>query len=364
MNLVMIIQKVDEEDSVFGANISWIRSLASRVEKLFVIGLSSGRYSLPSNVMVFSLGKERGYGRLRKFLRLQYFMFKLHLRFGLDGIFVHQGQIYGPLLVHFRFLGIPIILFKAHGSLPRSIKHFLPFFDIITTTTPDTFPVDTAKKIAVGQGIDVERFKFVESNSMARREKSKPLIISTGRISPMKGYEVLIDAAALLNEGSQSLLRFEVYGEPHVKTDDDYERQLKEQLIRSDLMKDFSFKGPVLNSALPEKLSRSVLFVDASTGESALNKGMLEAMACELPVLTANEKFIPLFGSHADLLIYRRGDAGDLAAKIRNYLALSAKQKRSIGVQMRQMVLENHNVANLMDKIVSILERLRVTKAV
>jgi len=359
MNLVMIIQKVDEEDSVFGANISWIKSLAACVEKLFVIGLSVNRYTLPSNTTVYSLGKERGYGRLRRVFRLEWIMMKIYLKHGIDGVFVHQGQIYGPLLVHFKLLGIPFVLFKAHGSLPPNIRYFLPFFDKITTTTPETFPIDTPKKVPVGQGIDVERFRFVGQRGLKSRDKPRNVIISTGRISPIKGYDVLIDAASILHKELEPSLRFEVYGEAYVQTDKAYERQLKQKIVDCGLMGRFFLMGAVLSSDLPERLSGSILFVDASTGNSALNKGILEAMACEIPVLSANEKFIPLFAPYVELLTYRRGDAVDLAQKIKAYLELDDKQKRTIGARMRQVVVKDHNVFSLMGRIITIFEETR-----
>ena len=43
-----------------------------------------------------------------------------------------------------------------------------------------------------------------------------------------------------------------------------------------------------------------MLFVNSSTGNSALDKAVLEAMACELPVISSNEQFLEIFGPFKD----------------------------------------------------------------
>src|SRR3989338_7648361 len=58
MKLLIITQKVNQEDSVLGFFHSWIREFASRFEEVTVICLEKGVYNLPENVEVFSLGKE------------------------------------------------------------------------------------------------------------------------------------------------------------------------------------------------------------------------------------------------------------------------------------------------------------------
>jgi len=95
MHLIMVITKVDENDSVYGANICWIESLAVKVKRLSVIGMSVGQHNLPDNVKVYSLGKEYGYSRLRRFVRLEKIVIGLLLRGQVDGIFIHQAQIRG-----------------------------------------------------------------------------------------------------------------------------------------------------------------------------------------------------------------------------------------------------------------------------
>ena len=356
MRLVMIITKVDEDDSIYGANISWITSLARRIDRLTVIGMSVGKHSFPENTVVYSLGKEHNYNRLHRLLRFEAIMLRLLVTRRVDGVFVHQGQIWGPLLAYCRILRIPVVLFKAHGRLPKSIGFYLPFFDRVFSTTSETFPYDTPKKIAVGQGIDVERFRKLSNGVTPDRDGEGVRIVSVGRLSPIKGHEVLVDAAARLVHNAGLPVFFHVYGEPYLDRDHTYVEQLQRQIGSLDLEERLLFHGVVPNSEVPLALNGATLYVNPSVGDSALDKSVLEAMACEVPVVTSNEKFRDLFGPYVDLLYFPKGDAAQLTERIQALLNLDEGQRQVIGSYLRQVVVEHHNVDNLMARVVESIE--------
>lgn len=60
MKLLICTQTVDREDPVLGFFCSWIAEFAKRCEKVTVICLKEGAHTLPNNVVIYSLGKERG----------------------------------------------------------------------------------------------------------------------------------------------------------------------------------------------------------------------------------------------------------------------------------------------------------------
>ena len=68
MRVLMMVQRVDEDDALLGFTVMWIRALAARVERLYVLALETGEADLPDNVIVYSMGKERGNGNLRELL--------------------------------------------------------------------------------------------------------------------------------------------------------------------------------------------------------------------------------------------------------------------------------------------------------
>ncbi|MEA3398315.1 MAG: hypothetical protein U9R06_01065, partial [Patescibacteria group bacterium] len=64
MNLLIITQKVDKQDSNLGFFHDWLLEFAKNFEQIIVICLQKGDYALPDNVKIISLGKDRGVNKL------------------------------------------------------------------------------------------------------------------------------------------------------------------------------------------------------------------------------------------------------------------------------------------------------------
>src|SRR5690606_12909793 len=68
VRVLMLTRRIDRDDPRAGFAHRWVEALARypRVEGVDVICLEMGEHALPPNVTVASMGKERGYGRLRE----------------------------------------------------------------------------------------------------------------------------------------------------------------------------------------------------------------------------------------------------------------------------------------------------------
>jgi len=58
MNLLIITQKIDEEDSVLGFFVRWVEEFAKRCVQVTVACLEKCAYHLPSNAKMLYLGKD------------------------------------------------------------------------------------------------------------------------------------------------------------------------------------------------------------------------------------------------------------------------------------------------------------------
>ena len=92
MKLLIITQKVDKSDDLLGFMHSWILEFAKHCQMVTVICLYKGNFDLPSNVKVFSLGKEKGVSRVR--YMLNFFRYIISERNNYDSVFVHMNQVY------------------------------------------------------------------------------------------------------------------------------------------------------------------------------------------------------------------------------------------------------------------------------
>src|SRR3989338_8371813 len=108
-------------------------------------------------------------------------------------------------------------------------------------------------------------------------------ILTVGRISPTKNYEVLINAAKILKQKNFDF-QVTIVGEPALEQDREYENQILQE--SSDLP--IQFVGKKTQSELPEIYRSHDIFVHMSKTGS-LDKVLLEAMSCGIRVFSCND---------------------------------------------------------------------------
>jgi colanic acid/amylovoran biosynthesis glycosyltransferase len=134
-------------------------------------------------------------------------------------------------------------------------------------------------------GIDPEKFHSVSHQPQAGK------IISVCRLSPKKGLEVAIKACAKLRDNNVKFL-FEIVG-------DGPQRQALEKLIgQFNLNDNVKLLGTIPNDKLTELYSQACVFfmpcVKTTDGDmDGIPVAMIEAMACELPVVSTAISGIP-----------------------------------------------------------------------
>ena len=120
MKLLIVTQTVDIKDPVLGFFVRWIEEFAKHVEHIEIICLKEGQYTLPSNVRVHSLGKEKNLPlfvrRILYAVRFKFFVWRL--RHDYDAVFVHMNPEYVVLGgLFWRLLGKKISLWYTHKSI-------------------------------------------------------------------------------------------------------------------------------------------------------------------------------------------------------------------------------------------------------
>src|SRR3989338_8762744 len=290
MKLLIITQKVDINDDNLGSFHNWLKKLAEKAD-IFVIANYVGQYELPDNAKVFSLGKEIGVGKLVKIFKYQWFLLKLLPR--VDGVFFHMCPEY-VLGAHLwpKIFRKKTLLWYAHKSVNWKLRLAEKLVDKIFTPSRESFRLPSKKLEITGHGIDMDKFKPAET----KKDGSKFKIISVGRISPVKNYEIMISAAEILKNknlpaGRQGFdFKINIAGDPILESDKIYSEKLKNLIKEKKLESVIEFVGPVSNKYIGEFYQSGDLFINLSDTGS-LDKAILEAMACGLKILTSNEAF-------------------------------------------------------------------------
>ncbi|OGZ57363.1 MAG: hypothetical protein A3B96_01305 [Candidatus Spechtbacteria bacterium RIFCSPHIGHO2_02_FULL_43_15b] len=345
MNILIITQRVDINDDNLGFFHEWLEKFAKNSDKVFVVCLWKGDYKLPSNVEIFSMGKESGASKIIQFFRLQAYLFRRVKR--CDGIFIHMSPIYAigsfPMAKLFRK---KMLMWYVHKS--KNFKLWLAekLVNKIYTASQESFLIKSRKVEVVGHGIDTDKFfpKKIDGSGKFK-------ILFAGRISPIKDLKTLISAMGILSKeiGSGSF-NLEIVGDAVDGEEQEYFNALMKIIKERKLSDCVSFSGGLRHDEMPSKYNNSDVLVNLSpTG--GMDKAVLEAMSCGILVLAANETFKSILAQANYNSMFRFGDAEDFSRKIVGLMSISQEERDRIGVGLRSVMVKNHSLDNLIKRI-------------
>jgi peptidoglycan/xylan/chitin deacetylase (PgdA/CDA1 family)/glycosyltransferase involved in cell wall biosynthesis len=287
MKLLIVTQVVDIEDPILGFFVRWIAEFAKHVERIEVICLKEGRHTLPENVHVYSLGKERA-AASRAAYAWRFLALAWRLRHDYDAVFVHMNQEYVLIAGWlWKLLGKRIYMWRNHYAGSWLTDVAAGFCTKVFCTSEHSHTAKYRKTELMPVGVDTERFKPDERISRVPHS-----ILFLARMSPSKRPDMLVDALAALAHGGIDFTATFV-GSPLPKDSSYYER-LKEKV--RPFANRVSFLPGVPNSETPDLYRAHEVFVNASPS-GMLDKTLFEAAACGCRVLFASADFAELAGS-------------------------------------------------------------------
>ena len=343
MKLLIITQKVDINDDNLGFFHDWLKKFASLAD-IDVIANYVGKYKLPENAKIYSLGKENGAGKIIKILKYQWLLLKLLPK--VDGVFFHMCPEYvlgaGLLTKIFRK---KTLLWYTHKSVNWKLKLAEKLVDKIFTASQESFRLPSEKVEVTGHGIDIDKFKSKISNL---KSDGKLKIITAGRIAEVKNLHLLMEAAEILRNKGFNNFEIKIAGAPIWESDKKYFEKLKNLIKEKKLDGIIKFVGSISNKDIAEFYQEADLFVNFSDTGS-LDKAILEAMACGLKVLTSNEAFKDILKEEN----ITDKNPENIANKI---ISLSKNQSSS---SLREYAAKNHSLDNLIDKMVKLFRNVQ-----
>ena len=168
IKLLMLTQRIDIDDDLLGFMHGWTAKLAGYCEKITVIALGAGKYDLPENVKLFSLGKKLANSKWpianRARYTVNFYKYIWRYRNEYDYVFVHMNKEYmvlGGLL--WRLWGKKTALWYNHryGNMWGKLAGALA--NIIFFTSPFSFFSKNKKAKQMPAGIDTEKFQVSSS---------------------------------------------------------------------------------------------------------------------------------------------------------------------------------------------------------
>ncbi|MEK7125589.1 MAG: glycosyltransferase [Patescibacteria group bacterium] len=328
INLLFITQKIHQNDDDLAFVVLWIKEFIQQGIAVQVICLEKGDFD--GSFPVYSLGKELGYGKLRRALRFFKFIFTLQY----NRVFVHMNPEYFTLGGwYWRLTRKPMYLWYTHYAMHIHMRLAGWLSRRLFAATAQSLPQyeGSSKKIITGHGIDMDF--WANAISAGENNNSPHNLLTVHRLCRSKRLELVILALKYL----PIEYTLTVYGRD---VEGDYVQELHELVKKENLETRVKFMGPVPMARLKDIYGRYRLMVNMAS--ETIDKTMLEGMLFGLyPVTTrANSAAIGLPASINN----------DDPKEIANFL-LGGEWKKHNAAFLRNIVSARHGLESLIKQM-------------
>lgn len=341
MRLLIVTQAVDKDDPVLGFFHRWIEEFATHAERVSVICLKEGRHTLPGNVDVYSLGKEKRVSRIRYVWNFYRYIWRLRSEY--DAVFVHMNQEYvllGALL--WRLMGKRVVLWRNHaqGSAPTRLAAILSH--AVCYTSSAAYVASYPNAIQMPIGIDTSTFK----SGVSRVARS---ILFLGRLDPIKKPEVLVDALLELDARGEEFTAA-IYGDPTVPGAP-HVAALREKTVALVEKGKLSFRASVPNREAATLFASHDIYINL-TPSGSFDKTIGEAMASGCVVVSANDAIRDVL---PESLLVDSGSVESVVVGLEAALDMSDAERNSLRARLTSYVEREHSLSLLADRLFGIL---------
>lgn len=341
MKLLIITQKVDQNDPILGFFHRWIIEFSKQCEKVTVICLQKGKYDLPTSVRVLSLGKENGVSKIKYLWNFYRYIWQERKNY--DSVFVHMNQEYVILGWKFwKLWGKKIWLWRNHPSGSILTKIAVLVSNRVFCTSKQSYTAQFKKTEIMPVGIDTDFFK---RNELIKKEPNSILFL--GRISPIKKPEILIEALGLLKKENINFT-VSIVGDPLPKDRVFYE-SLIIRVSELDLNDRVKFLPAITNNQTLELYNRHEIFVNL-TPSGSLDKTIFEAISSGSIFVVFNQSLIDLKGLNP-FFVCQEGSLISLVASLKYFLTLSDEDKKGLNLSLRTYACK-HSLEETVTRIV------------
>ncbi len=345
MNLLLFNLAVDAEHVTLAFGLKWIKALARRFDHVDVVTMYEGKHSLPANVTVWSVGHERGYPKWLRMLRFYWLVLKVLRTRRIDVAFTHMIHVFAVLFWPIgRIWGIRNLLWYAHSAVPFGLRLAHAAADAIVSSTPEGFRLPSHKVTFIGQGIDVQMFEY-----HPRIPGMLFHLVSVGRLSPVKGNELLLEALDGWRPDGREGWMLTVVGETAVPAEEIYASGLRER-ARYLSGGEVKFLGRLDPPDIARILGEADVFVNLS-GTGSLDKAIVEAMAAGCIVLTCNDAFRAIAEREGlDACVVER-DATSLRNALDRLVGMVPDERAALSVNLARIARRDHAFDGLIDRL-------------
>ena len=267
---------------------------------------------------------------------LRFWLLQWTLRNEYDQVFVHMTPIWVVMgWDKWMFMRKPVYLWYEARGKRWPLRVALKCVSKVFSASSVGMPLMTPKSVITGHGIDTADFADVQEDRQPYE------LITVGRITQSKRLEKILTCMRDLPQDYSCA----VFGISLTEDDVRYRSELQKKIGQWGLNDRVKFHASVLQNALAIHLQRAALFLHTST--TALDKAVLEAMACGCIVVSTNSAV------HTVLPEECRATDENFVGKVRTILEMSEEERQKLRERLRKEVVEHHSLSKLIERLVA-----------
>ncbi|HYC34704.1 MAG TPA: glycosyltransferase [Candidatus Paceibacterota bacterium] len=345
--LLLCTQVVDRQSTTLGFMHRWIEKLAPLYDRITVMCLYKGECSLPSNVQVYSLGKEvlekENHGTLYRRIRYTLNFYKVIFSnfFKYEKVFVHMNQEYILLGgIFWRLAGKKVCMWRNHyeGNALTKIAGYI--CNKVFYTSRHSFTAQFKNSMQMPVGVDVESL-----STKQHIDKKPNSILFLARLDPSKYPDVVLHALKMLQDDGIGFSATFVGG-----TSDKfptYQSEMHALKASLGLGDNVVFVGAVPSTETYKYYLSHDLYVNASKS-GMLDKTIFEALAAGCLPITTSGDFHEMVGEEFKFTFK---SSESLFEKLKAALDLPREEEKNKVATMQKIVIDQHSLDTLVKKI-------------
>ncbi len=332
---------LDDNYPVLAHQTDVVRILARHFSEVVVITGRIGDAKLPSNVTAFSTDwqSSRFFHNILFFLRT---IFRVRVWRNFEIVFFHM--VVYQLILSLPFLSFSKakkILWYAHKQNSFALRLASSQIDTLISSTQGSFPFKSPKLNIVGQMVDSQQFRMFDSRDYSKRSS----FVHIGRLDSSKQIDKIIDSLASYKPLFPRM-EFVSYGEPSNTRERKWSQSVLDKYAANPEFDWVRFLPSIPKKEVPALLSTADVFIHSFQG--SLDKSLIEATLCGIPVVTTNKEYVSFFGSWTGV------SDPNLSDEIRTLLSLDSDAIEARSIRNREIASTNHSLQSWENRVLPI----------
>jgi glycosyltransferase involved in cell wall biosynthesis len=248
----------------------------------------------------------------------------------------------------------------AAATLFHRWRGYFDLIDQFVTTNEFMSKMMVEAGFAANRITCIPTFTDLEAFSPAPSRRDRDYLLYVGRLDKPKGVHVLISAMLSLAGRLQPLPQLRIAGTGHGA---EYVDGLKRQVAEAGLADRIVFEGNVEGSRIPDLMRGAIACIMPAIWFENLPNSVVESLACGCPVIASDIGSLSYTVTHGlDGLLFRAGDAADLAGKIEEIVKDPALRDR-LAEGARKTAAARHNPTDHVAKLTKLFTELAARKS-